>query len=204
MRRIAAYVILLVLPVIMSAEERHTSARRMTFGAEWGYVMTFFSGYHNNFFSPDGWRVDDSHSSLCHFSNAEINFHVGYDFSDKWNLSAYAGFTAIQDTDNCIPVSLRATRYFTPDMKGDRWFSFIDLGSGISVKKHPQEILTGKIGAGYRILLSERTRLDFLASLRMNYTHADIIFDNIEIQHDKINRNNVYGCALSVGISLSF
>ena len=200
----AAYIIFLLLPMITLAEERQTTARRMTFGAEWGYVFTFFSGYHNNFFSPDGWRVDEKDSGISHFSNAEINFHIGYDFSEKWNISAYAGFTAIQDTDYCIPVSLRVTRYFNPNQKGDRWLSFIDLGSGVSIKKHPQEIITGKIGAGYRISLSERTGLDFIASLRMNYTHADIIFENTEIQHDRTNRNNVYGCAISAGVSLSF
>lgn len=204
MKRIAAYILLFLLPVMSLAEERQNSARRITFGAEWGYVFTFCRGYHYNFFSPDGWRVNETDVSMCNFSNAEINFHVGYNFSEKWNLSAYAGFTAIQDTDYCVPVSLRATRYFNPNRKGDRWLSFIDLGSGISIKKHPQEILTAKIGTGYRISLSERTKLDFLASLRMNYTHSNIIFDNTEIQYDRINRNNIYGCALSVGASLTF
>lgn len=204
MKRLAAYIILILMPMTLSAEGKGSSEKRMTFGAEWGYVFTFFSGYHNNFFSPDGWRVNERDSGMCHFSNAEINVHIGYNLSDKWNLSAYAGCSAIQDAGFCLPVSIRATRFYKADHQGDRWLTFIDLGSGISLKKHPQEILTGKLGGGYRISLSERTKLDFLASVRMNYTHKDIIFENSEISFDRINRNNVYGCALSIGVSLSF
>lgn len=204
MKRFAAYIFILLLPVISSAEEKTSYAKRLTYGAEWGYVCTFFSGYHNNYFSPDGWRVDEKDSGLRHFSNAELNLHLGCDVSDKWNISGYLGLTAIQDTDYCIPVSLRATRYFHENQKGDRWLTFIDLGSGISIKKHPQEILTGKIGTGYRIKLSEHTKLDFIAALRLNYTHSDIIFENTEINYDRINRNNTYGCAISAGVSLSF
>ncbi len=204
MKRIAAYIFLILLPVLSYAEGKKDGGKRMTFGAEWGYYLTFFNGYHNNFFSPDGWRVDERNSGICNFSNAEINLHIGYNLSDKWNLSAYAGYTAIQDTGHCVPVSIRATRYFKSSVQGDRWLTFIDLGSGISIKKHPQEILTGKIGTGYRISLSERTKLDFLLSVRMNYTHNDIIFENTEINFERINRNNVYGCAVSVGVSLSF
>ena len=193
MKRFAAYILIILLPMISSAEEKTSSAKRMTYVAEWGYVCTFFSGYHNNYFSPDGWRVDEKDSRLKYFSNAELNLHLGCDVSDNWNISGYLGLTAIQDTDYCIPVSLRATRYFHENQKGDRWLTFIDL-----------EILTGKIGTGYRIKLSEHTKLDFIAALRLNYTHSDIIFENTEINYDRINRNNTYGCAISIGVSLSF
>ena len=56
MKRLAAYIILILMPMTLSAEGKGSSEKRMTFGAEWGYVFTFFSGYHNNFFSPAGWR----------------------------------------------------------------------------------------------------------------------------------------------------
>ena len=62
MKRLAAYIIMILLPMTLSAEGKGSSEKRMTFGAEWGYVFTFFSGYHNNFFSHDGWRVDERDS----------------------------------------------------------------------------------------------------------------------------------------------
>ncbi len=204
MKRYVAYILLILLPVTLSAEERTSEAKRLTFGAEWGYICTFFGGYHNNFYSPDGWRVDENEFGGVFYNNVEVYIHIGYNFGEKWNLSLYTGYAGVQGKHHCIPFSIRGTRFFNADCKGDRWFSFIDLGSGISIKKRPQEILTGKVGGGYRISLSERTKLDFLASLRATYSHTDIIFGNTEISHDRINRNNAYGCSVSLGVSLSF
>lgn len=204
MKRCVAYILLILLPVTLSAEERTSDGKRLTFGAEWGYICTFFSGYHNNFFSPDGWRVDENGFDGVFYNNAEVYLHIGYNLGKNWNISLYTGYAGIQDIHHSIPVSIRGTRFFNADCNGDRWFSFIDLGSGISIKKRPQEIVTGKIGGGYRISLSGRTKLDFLASLRATYSHRDIIFENTEISHDRINRNNAYGCSVSIGVSLSF
>ncbi|MBQ2372699.1 MAG: hypothetical protein II289_05965, partial [Bacteroidales bacterium] len=66
MKRFAAYILIILLPVMSSAEEKTSYAKRLTYGAEWGYVCTFFRGYHNNYFSPDGWRVDEKDSGLSH------------------------------------------------------------------------------------------------------------------------------------------
>lgn len=201
MKRLAIYIFALLMPITVSAEER---SQKLTFGTEWGYIHTFYSGYHNNFFSQDGWRVNERDQGLCSYSNAEIYLHIGYNLSDNWNLSAYAGYTNICTINHCIPVSLRATRYFKENAKGDRWLTFIDLGSGITARKHPQEILTGKVGTGYRISLSEGTKIDIIASFRMNYAHTDIIYENTGISFEKINRNNFYAGAASIGISLTF
>ena len=186
MKRYVAYILLILLPVTLSAEERTSEAKRLTFGAEWGYICTFFGGYHNNFYSPDGWRVDENEFGGVFYNNVEVYLHIGYNFGEKWNLSLYTGYAGVQDRLHCIPFSIRGTRFFNADCKGDRWFSFIDLGSGIGIS------------------LSERTKLDFLASLRATYSHTDIIFGNTEISHDRINRNNAYGCSVSLGVSLSF
>ena len=201
MKRLAIYIFALLMPITASAEER---SKKLTFGTEWGYIHTFYNGYHNNFFSQDGWRVNERDQGLCSYSNAEIYLHIGYNLSDNWNLSAYAGYTNICTINHCIPVSLRATRYFKENAKGDRWLTFIDLGSGITARKHPQEILTGKVGTGYRISLSEDTKIDIIASFRMNYAHTDIIYENTGISFEKVNRNNFYAGAASIGISLTF
>ena len=91
MKRFAAYIFILLLPVISSAEEKTSYTKRLTYGAEWGYVCTFFSGYHNNYFSPDGWRVNEKDRGLSHFSNAELNLHLGCDVSGNWNIAGYLG-----------------------------------------------------------------------------------------------------------------
>lgn len=177
---------------------------RMTFGAEWGYIAVFYSGYHYNFFAPEGYRVDPRGHEFRYDSNAEGYLHVGYDLSDRYNLSLHMGLSAIEDYHLTVPMSLRLTRYYGEDPARDRWFTFIDLGSGVSIKENPQEILTGKLGAGYRMALSRKTKLDFHISLRTIYTHPEIYYYGVSIRHDKINRSNAYVSAVSLGMSITF
>ena len=198
MKRLAIILLLVLAAIPM------TAGKRLTWGLEWGYVGTFFSGMHLNYFSPDGWRADETLNEACFLSNGEVYAHIGWDLDRKWNLSIYAGYCGIQKLHHSIPVSLRATRYFQEDEKGDRWLIFMDAGSGISIKSHPQEIFTGKIGGGYSLRLSSGTYLNFIAALRGTYTHADIEYTGEMIPYDRINRNNAYGCSISLGISLSF
>lgn len=183
--------------------EHRTDTRRFTFGAEWGYVGTFYSGYHYNFFAPEGYRVDPRGHGFTFTSNGEVFVHAGYNLGEKANLSLYLGFSAIEEHHHSIPISLRYTRYYKANKVGDRWFSFIDAGSGISIKDSPREILTGKIGGGYRICLGNDMNLDFLVSLRTVLTHPDIDYYGTEIPSDRINRNNAYSSAISVGMALT-
>lgn len=175
-----------------------------TFGAEWGYVAVFYSGYHYNFFAPEGFRVDPRGRGFRYASNAEAYIHAGCNIGSKWNISVYAGLSGVEKYHMTIPVSLRGTRYFGNSYNADRWFSFLDLGSGICIKKDPQAILTGKIGGGYRISLSKKVKLDFTAALRTCLTHPDIDYYGTIIPMDKVNRNNAYISAVSIGMALTF
>ena len=182
----------------------NTSLPRLTFGVEWGYIGVFYSGYHYNFYAPEGYRVDPRGYGFMYDSNAEGYLHVGYNLSTKANISLYSGLSAIGDYHHTIPVSLRYTRYYGIDHMSDRWFSFVDLGSGFSVKVHPQPILTGKFGGGYRMSLSRDTKLDLLVAVRSVLTHPDIVYYDIPIKHERINRNNAYVSAFSLGMALTF
>ena len=175
-----------------------------TFGVEWGYVATLQYGYHNNFFSLEGNRVDRRGNVFQLFNNADAYIHAGYNINHLWNVSAYVGCAGLADNQSIMPISVRATRYFGEDYMKDRWLCFADLGSGISLKKHPQEILVGKLGGGYRISLSRISKLDFIASVRITYSHDNINYYGYEIEPEYINRNNIYASALSLGISLTF
>lgn len=178
--------------------------RKFTFGAEWGYICTFFSGYHYNFHSPEGYRMDSRGHNFVFDSNAEAYLHAGYNLNDKHNISVYMGMSAIGKHHHTVPVSLRLTRLFRSNQYGDRWLTFIDLGSGLSIKEKPQEILTGKIGGGYRLHLNGSACLDFLLALRSAYTHHDIEFYGTPVHHSMVNRDNAYICAISLAISLTF
>lgn len=177
---------------------------KYTFGVEWGYVATFQSGYRYIFFPPEGYRVDVRDNSFGLQNNADLYIHSGINLSRSWNLSLYAGYAGVGDIHKVLPVSIRATRYFGKDPLSDRWFAFTDLGSGICFKRPVQEILTGKIGGGYRMSLSRYSKLDFIISARMTYTHPQITYDQEVISQEMVRRNNAYVSALSLGLGLTF
>ena len=187
-----------------NAQEKQGSLSKFTFGAEWGYVATVQYGYHTNFFSPEGYRVDKRDNTFGLYNNAEVYFHAGYNLNDRLNVSAYLGYAGLADVQAIVPFSIRGTRFFGDNHMDDRWFCFADLGTGISIKKNPQETLSCKLGGGYRLSLSRTTKLDFVASIRMTYTHIDINYKGYEIDPDYTNRNNGYASALSFGLSITF
>jgi len=198
-----AYAILISILLPLGAAAQNVSCPRFTFGAEWGYIGIFYSGYHHNFYAPEGYRADPREYGFTYASNAEAYLHAGYNISPCCNLSVYAGISAIEDYHHTIPLSLRFTRYSGDEHMKDRWFSFIDLGSGFSIKRHPQSVLTGKVGGGYRVSLSRDTKLDFLVAYRMVLTHPDIEYYGVKIPFERINRNNAYVSAFSFGIALT-
>lgn len=178
---------------------------RITFGAEWGYMPAFVTGYHYNFYDPEeGFRYDGKDSSMSYHTNGEVTLHVGYNINELWNLSVHAGYSGAAGFQPVIPLSLRGTRYWGRGHQSDRWFSFCDIGSGICLKKKPQWIFSTKLGSGYRISLSRHTKLDFIAALRFLYMHPDIIYYGSSLGHEWINRNDGYVGSLFLGIALTF
>lgn len=180
------------------------SMQRFTFGTEWSYCASFLSGYRYYFIAPEGYR-EELHKDMAGYNtDGEVFIHGGYNFNIHWNLSLYLGYTGIGNYHHGIPVSLRATRYFGDNPINDRWFAYCDIGSGISIKDKPAELITAKAGGGYRMSLSRVTKLDFLASLRFIYTHPDIIYYDAVIPSHDIGRNDGYIMSVSVGIGLTF
>lgn len=203
MRRICFIATALIfLCTITRAQEK--SCPRFTYGAEWGYIGIFYYGYHYNFYAPEGYRVDPRGHSFTYESNGEAYLHAGYNFNHKYNLSLYAGISAVMEYHHTVPVSLRLTRYYGDSHMKDRWLTFIDLGSGLILKEHMQELYTGKIGGGYRLSLSRDTKLDFIISLKTLLTHPDIEYGGVEIVQERINRNNTYCSGASIGMALTF
>lgn len=189
---------------VIAQESMSDRFPQMTFGVEWGYIGTFHTGYHYNYFAPEGFRVDDEGNRFGYWHNADMYAHIGCNFNLLWNLSLYIGYAGIGNLHNALPVSLRATRYFGKNRMDDGWLAFVDLGSGICLKRPIQEIITGKIGGGYRISLSRDTKLDFIFSVRTTYTHPYIYYEDTMIPNDRINRNNAYLNAISIGMALTF
>ena len=177
---------------------------RWTFGAEWSYIGTFHYNTWFNYFNTEGYRQDSTSEVFGYWNNAEALLNVGYDFRPDWNLSLHAGVTSLADLHKALPVSLRLTHFFCCDQMGDTWLAFADLGTGLSLKQEPQEIVTGKIGGGYRISLSPDTKLDFIAALRLAYTHPQIIDGGDMIKLKWTNRNSALLQSFSLGMAIIF
>jgi hypothetical protein len=176
-----------------------------TFGAEWSYVGTFHYSTRFNYFNTEGYRQNRNSHHFGYWSNGEALLHVGYNLTDRWNLSVYAGISGMADIHNAVPVSIRATHYFSKDSATkDTWLAFADLGTGLSIKHEPQEILTGKIGGGYRFSLSPDTKLDFIAAFRLAYTHPQIMDGDDMITLKWTNRNIAFLQSFSIGMAIIF
>ena len=169
------------------------------------YISITYSSYEYHYFkNNEGGREIVDKGDFMYDSDSEFALHCGYDFNNYWNLSLYAGYTGLGRFHKAVPVSIRATRYFGDNPLNDRWFAFLDLGSGISIKDKPEEIISGKIGGGYRLSLSRRTKLDFLFSLRAVHTHPDIrIYDDAAIP-ENVYRNEGVITSLGIGIGFTF
>lgn len=205
MKKLISILVLLSASSILHAADTSSGQKaEFTFGFEMNYIAAFHCGIHHNFFSEIGYRVDFKDNRFKYISNNDFYLHCGYNLARKWNMSLYLGLSGIYDVNTMLPLSLRATHYFREDERGDRCFAFIDLGTGLSLTRHPQATANGKIGCGYRISLSKVSNLDFLLAYRMVLARPEIDFDGYEVPVGRINRNNAYVSALSIGMALTF
>lgn len=204
MKRGVVTFIMLICCVTAIGRTRDKDVPKFTFGTECSYNATVYSHLHQYFISPEGFREEILDNRWKYTGNPELTLHAGYNINQYWNLSLFLGYTGVGDFHRALPVSLRATRYFGDNHMTDRWFAFVDMGSGISFKNKIGGIGFGKLGAGYRLSLSRVSKLDFLMSIRTIYTHPDIIYYGETINPDKTYRNNGLTCSLNLGIGLTF
>ena len=90
---------------VKAQETGEESFPRFTFGAEWGYVATVWEFTHNNFFSAEGYRINEKGNAFGYHSNGELYLHAGYNFDEYWNLSLYAGYGGVNGMHKIVPIS---------------------------------------------------------------------------------------------------
>ena len=189
---------------VFAQNECKNAYPRFTFGVEWGSVAEIWSAFHNNFFAPEGYIVDQRGNTFRYRENKDSYVHLGCNLDEKWHLALYVGYTEVHEEEKVLPVTLRGTRFFGTAPMSDRWFTFLDMGSGISIKTPVQEIATAKSGFGYRLSLSRDTKLDIHVAARATYTHMNIIYDGTPIHASRTNRNDMLVGALSLGMAVVF
>ena len=112
--------------------------------------------------------------------------------------------TGLADFHNAVPINIRVTRLWGCNPLIDRWFTFADIGTGITIRNPIQANAAVKLGGGYRLALSRDTKIDFLAALRGTYTQPQVHNRHELISIEATNRNDAFLLSISVGISLTF
>ena len=197
-------VIILILTMLSFSASARKDVPRITYGAEWSYVATSFSRYHYNFFTSEGYRFNIHANDTRFYNNGEVLLHIGTNLNEYWNVSLYSGVAGLANYHNSVPVSIRFSRHYGDNPLSDRWFTFIDAGSGFTIKLPVQAIASVKLGGGYRMSLTPDSKIDVVAALRSTYTQPQIYHDGELIDRKYTNRNDVYLFSASVGISLTF
>ena len=178
------------------------SAVRFTYGVEWGFLTTFNVAYHRNFDSVSGFRENTRSMEWMFRGNGEALAHFGLDLGKRFNLSLYSGYSGLMDA-RIIPLSLRGTCFVSRNTELPGWLVFLESGCNFGTEN--DEIgICGKIGTGYRLPLSKRTRLDFLLAFRISY--ADVRFSDEygPVPPERIRRNDNFASSIAIGISLAF
>ena len=175
---------------------------RLTFGVEWGYAATFLCTFHHNYRAEDRYRVNDKGTKAMYEGNGHILAHLGANLGRHYNLSFYTGYEGIADGFCVIPMTLRHTWLFGDRAENSRWLCFADAGYGLRAEGD-SNCFIAKAGGGYRVSFSRSVKMDFLLTYRFAYAEIPFSDESGTVPQDRINRNNNFLNAISIGIGLT-
>ena len=175
---------------------------RLTFGVEWGYAATFLCTFHHNYRAEDRYRVNDKGTKAMYEGNGHILAHLGANLGRHYNLAFYTGYEGIADGFCVIPMTLRHTWLFGDRAENSRWLCFADAGYGLRAEGD-SNCFIAKAGGGYRVSFSRSVKMDFLLTYRFAYAEIPFSDESGTVPQDRINRNNNFLNAISIGIGLT-
>lgn len=175
------------------------------YGVEWGYSATFLNNFHSVYFDPDaGYRIDQKGTDFFLYSNGYVSAKAGVELFRHYSATIIAGYAGIKQDRRIVPVSLRAGYHFNSyDTSGS--MVFIEGGAGL----HPLEETASflyKAGFGYRVMMSRKSSLDFMASVYLAGDHPGIYNQDIPgyIPGILVRRSDACYAAISFSIAINF
>jgi hypothetical protein len=178
---------------------------RLSYGIEWGYDATVIDVYHYNYMdAADGFRIDDKAAKPMFYSNGHATAHLTLEFARRWALGLYAGYAGVQQRTRIFPLALRST-YFMESFRDDGQFLFLEGGAGLHETRKSISPF-GRLGYGYRAVLSRRSSIDFSASLRVTADHPPIYDSSIPgyVSDEDIRRSDALYGAVLLSVALNF
>lgn len=178
---------------------------RLSYGIEWGYDATVLDAYHYNYTDPaDGFRIDDKAVKGMYYSNGHVMAGLTLEFAGRWGLGLHAGYAGIKQRTRIFPLALRCT-YYMDSFQTDGQFLFAEGGAGLHETRKGVSPY-GRLGYGFRSVLSKKSSMDFSASLRIAADNPPI-YDNTRpgyIPEEDIRRNDALYGALMLSVALNF
>ncbi|MGM9762939.1 MAG: hypothetical protein ACI3ZQ_02830 [Candidatus Cryptobacteroides sp.] len=191
----------LMICICLSASAEMREGRHLTFGVEGDYVVSFLDIGSFAYIPVEGFRVVEQPVDWKYLGGFAYYAHIGYDITRNLNISFYGGYSSC--IYNMVPMSLRLSFYGKENRFKDRWFGFVDAGSGLSIQSKVKPIICGKIGCGYSFTLSGITSLELLFSLNGIYLQPDARYVG-SVDESKLFKSHLGVISASFGIGLKF
>lgn len=208
-KRLCFIFTLLFLPMLLSARGgRSEFTHRLQFGVEWGYSQTFYKLHHYNIVTNEGYRINEETEGIFLYPNGALLANIGYDISERFNISLYSGYAGFADDCRVFPISLRLNMFPGSSMYEDGFYTMVEGGVGLRVptlEKHDAAFFAC-IGEAYRIKLTPFFNLDFIVSLRTVLDRPNISNPDGAgyVSKHNIRSNNARYYALNFSVALNF
>lgn len=178
-------------------------------GIEWGYCQYFYKFRHYNIQSIDGYRINEKSQGMYMYPDGQILASVGANISRHLHLSLLGGYAGISDSCRVYPLLMRLSWFPHTVAAGGIFFDAdcgVGFNSGTGSIDRRKAAGIADIGGGYRVRLTPRLSLDFLAAFRLAIDSPSIPDPDVPgmVSADRIRRNNAAYYAVDFSVALSF
>lgn len=181
-----------------------TRAGDFTYGVEWGGSFSVAEYHDYNYLIESGYRMNDSSFAFGGKVNGFFLANVGYLIAERFQVSLYSGYEGVDRNVRVVPIVLRGA-FFNKGYHSDGIFAYVGGGVGITDIER-RSVILGRLGTGYRIVLSKATSLDFIISANLSIRNPDLLDpdSHMPIADNRISVNNLYLGKLGLSMALSF
>ena len=202
--RTGARMLAVVVAVLLMSGSAHAFGFR--YGIEWGYTGTFYETHHYNYLSDVGARVDVNSQGPVYYSNGDILGYAGLIMGRHIEADVVCGWAGVVQGRRVVPVMARGTYFFNGTCQ-DGLKVYVDGGLCLARTSGSQLCPIARAGCGYRLMLTERTALDFSAALQGISDHPDDVYVteyHYSVPPESLRRSDRRYAGLTLSLALSF
>ena len=199
MKRSIAVISLLLLGILP------LSARRFTFGVEWGGGSPVVAYHSYSYKLDNGYRVSDKEWLVPAWPVAFATVKFGYMISPSIETALTIGYEGIAKNERVIPFSARFSFY---PSKRENGGVYMFAGGGVMIPDNMTSRVSfgGYLGGGWRFRLSSVVGLEAFLRLSLNTRYPDLYDPDTELRipSEDIYLNKMLQGVVSAGLGVSF